>query len=335
MGWTLTSIVARSAVALGMRPQWSTPYAAAHAAGRAQRGHRPDGDNVFERAYTRTLARTQTADAKALVTALGAVGDDAQVIYRAVSTGAPVAAVAALAAAWERLPKFARDGIRAPMGTEMGTVRWGTATASQVDQTTCGAAVMAMMLMTGDPFVAAWVMTGRHFGGYLPKEVLDVTLLIPGTRSIAERWHALQRVIHRETARRGLFGAPWPRALGTPPWRVDDQTRYAGLAFRGVILDDSDPGAVTAAIAHASAALRDGIPVPMYTSGDSRLGLATVIPRHVVLMVGRTDHGFLVYEPGAGAVVPLAEARMFGGGPREAAYGHWTRAAWLILPRPR
>lgn len=150
-----------------------------------------------------------------------------------------------------------------------------------------------------------------------------------------ERWQSLQRILHRQTTRRGLLGAPWPRSLGTPPWRVDDETRFAGLKFRGAVLDDADPDAVAAAVAHASAALRDGIPVPLYTSGDSRSGLATVIPRHVVLLTARTEHGFQVYEPGSGRVVPLAEDRLLGPGPKEPAYGQWTRASWMVLPRMR
>lgn len=328
-------MVIKSAAALGLRAQWSTPYAAAHAAGRAQRGSRAGADNVFERAYARALARASAPDKKALDAAVTEAGDDAPVIYRAVAAGAPVAAVAALAAGWARLPLTVREVIRIPTGPGVGDVKLGATLAQQVDQTTCGAAVMAMMLMMGDPLVAAWVMTGRQFGDYLPPEVRRVSAAGSTARTIEQRWHGLQRVLHRETTRHGLLVGPWPRSLGTPPWRVDNQTRFAGVAFRGAILDDASADAVTAAVAHASAALRDGIPVPMYTSGDSRLGLDTVVPRHVVLLVGRNESGFLVYEPGAGRVVPLADARLYGLGPREAAYGNWTRAAWLVLPRPK
>ncbi|GMA34839.1 hypothetical protein GCM10025876_10430 [Demequina litorisediminis] len=203
----------------------------------------------------------------------------------------------------------------------------------QVDQTTCGAAVMAMMLMTGDPFVAAWVATGRSLGDHLPSECAAALEL--GARTIEERWQSLQRVLHREATSAALGPLPWPRAYGTPPWRVDNATRFAGLRFRGAMVDDTDGERVAAAVAHASAALRDGIPVPMYTGGDSSGGLDHVVPRHVVLLTARTEAGFEVYEPSSGRVLPLAVDRLLGGGPKEPALGHWTRVSWMVLPRPR
>lgn len=332
-GWTVTSTAARMGRLVGLRGRWTTPYSAAHAAGRAQRGGGAGGDTVFARAYARRLASASAADAKALVTALSEVGDDAPVIRRAAASGAPVQAIAALAAGWVNLPSTARAVIREPSGSGMGALRYGGVRATQMDQTTCGAAAMAVMLMTGDPLVAAWLMTGRHFGDYLPPEVLRIVVSELPTRTIEERWHALQRVLHAQVRSHGLAVAPWPRKLGTPPWRVDDVTRFAGVSFRGAILDDTSADAVAAAIAHASAALRDGIPVPLFTSGDSTGGLSQVVPRHVVLLVARTSHGFAVYEPGTGRVVPLSESRLFGPGPKEPAYGNWTRASWMVLPQ--
>lgn len=331
-GWTATSVAARLGRAVGLRARWTKPYAAAHAAGRAARGHRTERDTIFARALVRERARASAADAKALDVALAAMVTDRQVIERAVAAGAPLTAVAALTSAWPKLPDEVRDVVRSPVGSGLGPVMLGNVPATQVDQTTCGAAVTGMMLMMGDPLVAAWVMTGRNFGDYLPSEVAGVR---GETRTVEQRWHGLQRMLHEAVTRRGLGVADWPRALGTPPWGVVRALRFAGAAFRGAVLDDSHADSVTGAVAHAAAALRDGIPVPLYTSGDSQLGLDTVVPRHVVLLVGRTDSGFLVYEPGAGQVLPLAEARLYGPGPREAAYGAWTRATWLVLPRPR
>ncbi|MFW7414394.1 hypothetical protein [Demequina sp. SO4-18] len=327
-------MAASVAAAIGLRARWASPYSAAHAAGRAQRGG-PHTDTVFARAYERKRARASAADAKALDTSRSTLGEDAALVERAVASGAPVAAIAGFAAAWDTFPRTAQHAIRQPAGAGLGHVRFGNVKATQVDETTCGAAVMAMMLMMGDPFVAAWVTTGRLFGDYMPVEVLSVTLDEPGVRTIDERWDALQRVLHRRATRGAVLGLSWPRSLGTPPWRMDDLTRFAGVAFRGAVLDDSDAVAVTAAVSHASAALRDGIPVPLYTSGDSRSGLSTVMPRHVVLLTGRTPHGFQVYEPGSGRVLPLSEARLYGPGPKEPAYGSWTRASWLVLPKAR
>ncbi|MFV0634241.1 hypothetical protein [Demequina sp.] len=333
-GWTLTSLAASAGRLVGLRGRWATPYSAAHAAGRAQRGG-TGGDTVFARAYARRLAGASAADAKALAAAVAEVGQDSQVIVRAAASGAPVAAVAALAAGWGKLPATAKSAIRNPAGTGMGALRYGGVRARQVDQVTCGAASMAVMLMMGDPLVAAWVVTGRNFGDYLPREVLDVVLSEHGVRTIEERWAGLQRSLHRATTRGALGPAPWPKAFGTPPWRVDNETRFAGVAFRGAMLDDLHKESVAAAVAHASAALRDGIPVPLYTGGDSSGGLANVVPRHVVLLVGRTSHGFAVYEPGTGRVLPLAESRLYGPGPQEPAYGAWSRASWMILPKRR
>lgn len=334
MGWTVTSVAAQVATATGLRGNWTTPYAVAHAAGRAQRGGNGD-DTIFGRTYARVRARASAADAKALDTSRQSLGEDAVIIDRAVASGAPVTAVAAFAAAWDTFPRPVQDVIRDPAGGGLGNVKFGNVSATQMDDTTCGAAVMAMMLMMGDPLVAAWLMTGRHFGDHLPPEVLSVTLDGPAARSVDMRWRALQRVVHAQTTRGGLLGAPWPTSLGTPPWQMGNHTRFAGLAFRSAILDDADPESVNAAVANASAALRDGIPVPLYTSGDSSSGLTTVMPRHVVLITGRTETGFHVYEPAAGRVVPLAESRLLGPGPSEPAYGQWTRANWMVLPKAR
>ncbi|WP_061960730.1 hypothetical protein [Demequina flava] len=335
MGWTVTSLAARAAGAVGLRGAWAKPYAASHAAGLAQRGPRRDGDTVFARAYARTMAGLSGADRKAIEAARSEMVTDAEVLERALASGATVTAAAGLAAAWEKLPETAKDVVRAPAGTGIGAAKLGSVKAVQTDDTTCGAAVMAMMSMTGDPLLAAWVMTGRVFGDHLPAEALAVTLHEDNPRTIDERWAALQRVFHAKTTSRALGVAPWPKSLGTPPWRVDNQTRYAGVRFHSAMLDDTDEELMEAAISHACAALRDGIPVPLFVGGDSDLGLDAVVPRHVVLLVGRIDGGFRVYEPSTGRIVPLADERLTGGGPKEPAFGHWTRACWLILPKQR
>ena len=332
MGWTLTSLAARAGRLVGATPGWRSAGQVAHAREVAEHGVRADGATVTARVYARRLEAASPADRKALEAALSELGDDAAVIERATASGAPLTAVAALAAAWHRLPDTAKETIRRPAGRGIGPVRFGSIRAVQVDQTTCGAAAMAMMLMQGDPFVAAWVATGRSLGDHLPSEA--AAALEHGPRTIEERWHALQRVLHGATTSRGLGLAPWPRAFGTPPWRVDDVTRYSGLRFRGAILDDTDPLAMEAALAHGSAALRDGIPVPLYAGGDSGGGLDQVMPRHVVLLTARTEAGLEVYEPSSGRVLPLGVDRFVDGGGKEPALGHWSRLSWMVLPRP-
>ena len=302
---------------------------------------------MFARQCARVLARASVADQKALETALLEMGQDAPVIERAVASGAPVGAVAALAGSWSGLAPEARALIRYPARRrDPGEVSWGAVRATQVDQTTCGAASIAMMLMIGDPFVAGWVAVGRRGGWHLPEEVLAAIgdagpgpdLRGPdgvgrGLYTVTDRWEALQRVMHTRVTRHGLGPLPWPRAFGSPPWRLDNVTKFAGLRFRGVLVDDARTDEVAALGTHLRAAVADGIPVPLYVSGDSGRGLDTAIPRHVVLVVGLNGAAFLVYEPSSGALHRL-DLGALGHGPL-AALGNWNRVNWAVLPRMR
>jgi hypothetical protein len=280
------------------------------------------------------LEAASPADRKALEAALSELGNDAPVVERAIATGAPLDAVAMLAAEWATLDADAKALVRDPLSRrDPGPVTWSRATATQVNETTCGAASMAMMLMMGDPLVALWVAAGRRGGPYMPPEVLEADVRGGALHTVADRWDSLQFVIHDRVTRHGLGLVPWPRAYGTPPWRVNNLTRFAGLRFRGVLVDDARADEVAALAAHVRAALADGIPVPLYASGDSARGLESVVPRHVVLLVGVDGDAFLVYEPSSGALHRL-DLTSVGGGP-VAALGHWNRVAWAVLPRAR
>jgi hypothetical protein len=258
------------------------------------------------------------------------------VIDRALASGAPARAVLALARAWASLEATERAIAASPLPVaDEGPVVLAGVPAEQVDSTTCGAASMAVMLMMGDPFVGLWVATGRRLGGYIPPEIRRIA---PEARldTVERRWGALQRSIHIDAVRRGLLLLlPWPRRLGTPPWRVNNATRFAGVAFRGAVVDDTDDADVDALISHASAALRDGIPVPIYASGDSARGLDTVIPRHVVLLVRRIPGGFSAYEPSSARLHAISDAQVRAGGSGLRALGNWSHVAWMILPRAR
>ena len=325
IGWTVTSAAARLSDAVGARSGWLAPAAVARALGLAQRGSRVD-DTVFARITSRRLAASSPADRKALETALGEVGSDRFVIERAASSGAPITAVAGLAAKWEGLPATAKGWIRNPAGRSAGPVKWGPNHLTQVDQTTCGAATMAMATMIADPFVALWVATGQTIASYLPIEVLRCETAKRPAHTIMERWQSLQRSIHWATTH---------SAIGPLPWRVDNQLRIAGVRLRGLLINDANAAELAAGLAHASAALRDGIPVPVYSGGDSRRGIQTVVPRHVVLLLGREGDELRFYEPGSGAVHKVAvDALSQPHGP-VAALGNWTRVVWLVLPKPR
>lgn len=335
MAWTVAGALARVARTVGGAARWDAPAALEHAQARAASSlDRPD---LFARVASRRIAMADAPDRKALEAALDAAGEDSGVIERAIASGAPIAAVAALAQSWKRLSAEARGIVRSPLGREgTGPVTWGRGAAAvravQMDQTTCGPTAMAMALLLTDPFVAAWLATGRRFADYTPPELAGVGE--PPT--IEARWHAMQRALHARSTRRGLWIAPWPRTLGTPPWAVRSTLRVAGLRLAARTVDDADPRDLAALAAHARAALSDGIPVPLYSSGDSDAGLDSVVPRHVVLLVRAVDDGFHVFEPGTGAVHLL---RLSGVAERDpaafAALGRWSRIAWVVLPRAR
>ena len=307
----------------------------ARASGLAQRGERPD-DDVYARVFARRLATSNAADRKAFETALAEVGVDRAVVERAAASWAPVAAVAGLAARWESLPAPARAIVRSPLKAgSVGPVKWGTTHATQVDQTTCGAASMTVMAMVTDPFVALWVATGQTVGDYMPPEVLRVEVDRLPAHTLAERWNSLQKATHRATTVGAVGPLPWPKALGTPPWRVDNVARCAGLRLRGFVIDDGSPDDLAAGLAHASAALRDGIPVPAYVGGDVSLGIDKAVPRHVVLLVGRDGDAVRIYEPGSGAVHSVPIGELSPPHDRLPALGNWTRLVWLVLPSPR
>lgn len=336
MGWTLTAIATRAGRAVGLRRRWTGPYAVAHAAGRAQRGQRPGADDLAARIYAHRLSVANTADRKALEAALSQLGADAGVIERAVASSAPVAAVAALASAWPTLTAAEQDSVRNPAGRDSaGPLMWGTVPAMQMDGTTCGAAAVSMMIAMGDPLVSLWVMTGRLCAGYAPPEVAAAAWHGPDKRTVEQRWHALQRAVHVTVTERALLGLPWPRSLGTPPWGARGAARFFGVRFRGAMVNDRDGSDMRVLIAHASAALRDGIPVLLYSSGDSKAGLQAVVPRHVVLLTRRIEGGFHVYEPGSGALHVLRDRQMSGGTKSLAALGNWKRISWMVLPSPR
>jgi hypothetical protein len=321
--------------ATGGRKRWTSQAAVATASGLAQRGPRPH-DTVFARVTARRIAAASPADRKALEAALAAVGEHSAVIERAAASGAPVAAVAGLAAQWDGLPEQARAWLAAPLGRSgKGPVRWGPVVGTQVDQTTCGAASLSLMAMMTDPFVALWVATGQSLGSYQPPEVLRAVVEGLPSHTVAERWHALQRATHRASTRWAVGPLPWPRSLGTPPWKADNVARCAGVRLRGLVIDDAKPTDLAAAIAHVRAALRDGIPVPVYVGGDSTVGLDSVVPRHVVLITGYEGDVLHIYEPGSGAVHEVHSADLSQPHGRLKALGNWSRIVWLVLPTPR
>ncbi len=302
-----------------------------------QRSSQGRSPTAITRAYERVLAALPEDQRFRLTkVAVDLDADGKSVVQRALASGAPADAAVAIARAWPDLLPVERGLALGPvMAAVPGAVTISGVPARQMDATTCGAAAMAVMLMIGDPFVGVWVASGRTFAHYRPPEIAR----IEGRAWLAEpiqRWEALQRSIHIDTVRHGfLLLVPWPRTLGTPPWRVDNRTRFAGLRFQGAIVDDTDAADLDALIAHATAALSDGIPVPIYASGDSARGLDTVVPRHVVLLTHRVEGGFLAYEPSSARLHLVTDQQFRDGGKGLRALGAWSHLSWMILPKAK
>ncbi|MFC8732255.1 hypothetical protein ACFT5B_07350 [Luteimicrobium sp. NPDC057192] len=189
--------------------------------------------------------------------------------------------------------------------------------AVQVDGTTCGAAVLVLLAADGDPAVAAWLEHG------------------PVGTSAASRFAALQRAVQRRTTRTALLGVPWPRALGTPPWAAARAARWGSARYGHRVVDDTDPDDLARVRACVDESLSAGVPVPLYTGGDTAGGLAAAVPRHVVLALPGGPAGtVLVYEPGSGAVHQVLADELWSGDRPLAALGRWTHVVWALLPRP-
>ncbi|WP_110851813.1 hypothetical protein [Georgenia satyanarayanai] len=210
----------------------------------------------------------------------------------------------------------------------------GGARARQVDATTCGSAVLVMLAATGDPALAQWLETGQLPAGPRPPEVPHED--VPG--GAAERFAAAQQRVKAATGRRALGPLPWPAGLGTPPWTAAREARFPGVRYRVRPVDDTTEDGATV-LGLVEAANRRGHPVPLYTGGDVRGGLAHAVPRHVVLAVpppsGAAVPGTLrIYEPSRGSVLTVPSADLLGRTEPLRALGGWTHVVAALLPVP-
>jgi len=250
---------------------------------------------------------------------------------RALLAGAPARAADALVEAVGELDERERDQVIHPLRPAAGTdqLRLGTAAARQTDGTTCGSAVLAMLAAAGDPTLAYWLVTGRALAGYRPVEARGVD----DAAGPAVRFGDLQQALKDRSTSRAVLGLlPWPRALGTPPWGACRVARFLGVAYRSVLVDDTRVDEVATVLARAARALDRGVPVPLYTGGDTGTGLATAIPRHVVLLTARTADGFTVYEPSSGRALPLTTDEVTSPRGPVQALGGWSHVCWALLP---
>lgn len=250
---------------------------------------------------------------------------------RALAAGAPADAADALLDAVSELDTRERDQVTDPLrpASDSDVLRLGTAAARQTDGTTCGSSVLAMLAAAGDPTLAYWLVTGRTLAGYRSPELDGVG----DAAGPAVRFGDLQEALKRRSNARAVLGLlPWPAALGTPPWGAARVARFPGVAYRSVLVDDTRPAEVAVVLNRAARALDRGVPVPLYTGGDAAMGLATAIPRHVVLLTSRTPDGFTVYEPSTGRLLALTTDEVTSSQGPIPALGDWSHVCWALLP---
>jgi hypothetical protein len=163
----------------------------------------------------------------------------------------------------------------------------------QQSPVTCGSACLTVARMLADPVFASWVRTGEPQPPGAPWRV-----------TADERFAAYERIVLRRT--NSLFAggrrlnAPWPRALGTPPWgaRAELEFGAARLGTRYTIdvwRHETTPGLVDDFDTLVDV-VADGEPALLYIG-------SVLAPRHVVLVLpGDGDRTLDVYDPATGRV---------------------------------
>ncbi|KLN34086.1 hypothetical protein FB00_14105 [Cellulosimicrobium funkei] len=296
------------------------------------------------------LGALRVTDLARLVSARAVPGPPPAALYRpdggtehaldlARRAGHPVSRVRALATTLGALDPRTRRAVVDPLGraapeaSRDGRVRpleLGGDRARQTDATTCGSAVLGLLAAAGDPVLALWLATGLH-----PEDD-------PGPRGRswsggAARFGELQQAVKRRTNHAALGPLPWPASLGTPPWGAARAARHADVRYvERVVVGARDEQVVRAALAAAAC----GVPVPLFTGGNLALGIATAVPRHVVLLTDADARArrCRVYEPSSGTVHDLDAVHLLDGARSPAvrhALGGWPHVCWALLPAGR
>jgi len=178
----------------------------------------------------------------------------------------------------------------------------------QRSSTTCGSASLLVARALADPVYAEW-------------------LLLADDEPVATRFAAAERTVKdRTNALQGPTGlqAPWPHALGTPPWgAAQEMTRITGLRYRARYVGPDSPTARAAAYDAVDRTVASGRTAPMFV-GDA------AVPRHVVLAVGHDDDALHLYEPASGDVVTLLREQYVDGG---FVVAGWAVPWAVVVPR--
>lgn len=211
-------------------------------------------------------------------------------------------------------PVISRDPVHAaPSLIDPVPVTLGVRAVTQVDATTCGAAVLLMLRASGDPQLA--------------------TELDDQPERIAER----QLEIFNRVRSRAIGPLTWPRRFGSPPWTLAREAVFPGVTYRSFAVDDrrAQGREILHAVWHATMA---GLPVPLYTGGNIGQGIARAVPRHVVLAVPPAgparERKLRIYEPSAGALYDVPLDSLVNRSTRHPALGNWTHVVWAVLPQP-
>ena len=338
VGWQLTTLLRRAAAAasLGL---------AARAVAQGDRpGARPGlrpveepgsgGDLRLEVAteMRRDLAGAALAELDTLLAASGDA-DTRLVVERTLAATGSVDTAARMAQAWADLPDPTRRAVLDPIGVLAHEGR-------QSDQTTCGSSALSMLAAAGDPSLALWLATGRLVSP-APEELSGAPLSALAALELAPpeaRFAAVQRVIKRRSNSGAALGLPWPSALGTPPWGAARVARFPGVRFHQRMLDDTDAADLRSVLAAVGAWVDRGVPVPLYSGGDTAGGWSTAVPRHVVVAIGRSGSDLELWEPSVGAVQTVGVERLVASTAPLPALGGWSHLMWAVLPyrwRPR
>lgn len=262
----------------------------------------------------------------------------ADVLARVAAAGHPPESASALADLWPGLPQRTRTQIATPLRPAPdGHLRLGSRRAVQTSGTTCGSAVLVMLLAAGDPIVATWLTTGRRLGS-LPQEIAGVAAADgEADEAPARRFAAAQGAMLQATSRRALGPLSWPTAFGTPPWTAARHARYPGVRYTHRPVDDGDRAAMQRLLSWVSSSMVRGVPVPLYAGGDLLRGVASAVPRHVVLAVPTPPDAppgtLAVYEPTKGVVHQVPPEELVARSSPHPALGGWSHVCWAVLPR--
>lgn len=185
---------------------------------------------------------------------------------------------------------------------------------------TCGAACLTVARMLVDPPFASWITSGSPV---LPG--------VPRGETAEARFAAYEAIVHQRT--NGVLGAgnrlnaPWPKALGTPPWgarhELENGASRVGTRYAVDVLRPLDRQALRAAYDTLVDVVADGEPGLLYVGNDT-------LPRHVVLILpGDGDRTLDVYDPHDGRVGHLRRDEVVE---CRAGLAGWNRAWFAVRP---